>query len=195
MVNVGVGVNVGVKCPYLVIVIVPKKLNQRLVQQLWVNQLHIHIPYSEPSIGYSEIPSKSRITTAICARFAASATRLKSRKNGAVAVGPPFCVSDSSSGCIWVWVWDWDCNWGWIWDCDGLAPTLGFVGMLAVTVAVAVELKLVFWDCAGTSPCTCARNVESGWKAAFVKDDERGWLIWLKGICSMPCVCVCSSVV
>jgi hypothetical protein len=38
--------------------------------------------------SYKPIPSKSRVTTAISARLAASATRLKSFRNGAVAVGP-----------------------------------------------------------------------------------------------------------
>lgn len=37
---------------------------------------------------HREMLSRSRMTTAICARFAASATRLKSSRNGAVAVGP-----------------------------------------------------------------------------------------------------------
>ena len=53
------------------------------------------IPHDKPSplerarVHHSVTLSKSLITTDIWARFAASATRLKSLKNGAVAVGPP----------------------------------------------------------------------------------------------------------
>ena len=43
---------------------------------------------------YNEIPSISRIITDISARFAASATRQKSCRKGAVAAGPPAL-------CIW----------------------------------------------------------------------------------------------
>lgn len=48
----------------------------------------------------------------ICARFAASATRLKSRKKGAVAVGPPAsfpswgiwpAAGAQLEGCLWTW--------------------------------------------------------------------------------------------
>ena len=41
-------------------------------------------------VYYSEIPSISRMITDISARLAASATRQKSSRKGAVAVGPPF---------------------------------------------------------------------------------------------------------
>ena len=56
----------------------------------------IQSPSPEPEqtpTSYKLIPSISLMTTAICARYAASATRLKSCRNGAVAVGPPMpCI-------------------------------------------------------------------------------------------------------
>lgn len=49
-------------------------------------------------------PSKSRMSTAICARFAASATRLKSRRKGeAVSVG--LCGGGAGCWTCWLWVW------------------------------------------------------------------------------------------
>lgn len=44
--------------------------------------------YSCKYLGYSEIPSRSRAIIAICALFAASATRLKSCRNVAVVFCP-----------------------------------------------------------------------------------------------------------
>lgn len=56
--------------------------------------------------GYMPTLSKSRIITAICARLAASATRVKSRRKG--SVDEPW-----SMGCGWgsaLWAGDWCVN-------------------------------------------------------------------------------------
>jgi len=57
-----------------------------------------------PSQTYDPIPtaSKSRMRTAICARFAASATKLKSRRNGDVA-SAVLCWVGGGCGCCCCW--------------------------------------------------------------------------------------------
>ena len=55
---------------------------------LLIAAIVLTLPYLILLQSYEEIatPSISRISTAICARFAASATRLKSRRKGEVSV-------------------------------------------------------------------------------------------------------------
>lgn len=80
-----------------------REYNQRYILK-HIRSLHFHLvivrsltnalivcsePYDE-----SATPSISRISTAICARFAASATRLKSRRNGDVS-----CLCCGGGGC------------------------------------------------------------------------------------------------
>ena len=65
--------------------------SNQTIQSLYLNQTPIH-----HTLVHKATSPRSLISTAICARFAASATRLKSLKNGDEAVasaGPPLATS------------------------------------------------------------------------------------------------------
>ena len=105
---------------------------------------HTH-PHNDRSKSYNEMLSISRMTTASSARFAASATKQKSCRKGAVAVGPPF-------PCIW---------WGYNVFGEGCVIICGCVSVLLlvdVDVWSCEDDKVAVWEELASAAAHCKRT-------------------------------------